>query len=324
MLAKPDLLRGVWENQAAQLWAPLQIADPSSKEDSVGCVGCVTMSQSLLAESLAGALRDAQQASREPLQVNSDAVLWLADVVVALQRPPAPIGQADREVSTSWFQVLETSIGNQAARARLNQLVAAREALLHCLAVLTAGHAGVEVAGQSSGGTEGHDCATGTDTATELGGIGVHGRLHLALVSLMGAPDGGHPAVHSDNQAVLATQVLANLMVRFPHLSDAAVHEGWIVAVLNACKLTERRPVQREWALLCVRHMCEYSAAAHEFIDNLRAERVMQTPELDGMGLEATIGETGRLDVRQRTMVREAISEPDPPEPGLRDEEDVL
>lgn len=86
--------------------------------------------------------------------------------------------------------------------------------------------------------------------------------------------------------------------VRLFEEQDKGVSPG-LALVLNHCNVDSRNPFLREWALLCVRHLCEGNTANQAAIARLEAQAAVQTEGLRAVGVKATLGENGRVGVRR-------------------------
>lgn len=70
--------------------------------------------------------------------------------------------------------------------------------------------------------------------------------------------------------------------------SSGGSSEG-LALVLNHCNVDSRNPYLREWALLCVRHLCEGNEANQAAIAAMRPQAAVQTQGLREMGVEARL-----------------------------------
>lgn len=120
---------------------------------------------------------------------------------------------------------------------------------------------------------------TPAGTGTKRGansGLGPVG-LRTALLRLLGAVSSCLPSAAAE--AMLAT--------------------GGVLLLLNQCRLDDRNPLLREWALLCVRNLCAASGGVQEEIRRLKASAVVDAPELEAMGVSARLKEDGKIAVTQ-------------------------
>lgn len=82
-------------------------------------------------------------------------------------------------------------------------------------------------------------------------------------------------------------------------LKDAVLASGALTLVLNSCKVDPQQPMQREWALLAIRHLCDGHAPTQAFIAQLKAIAVVDSPELAALGVKATVNEDGKVDIQK-------------------------
>lgn len=101
-----------------------------------------------------------------------------------------------------------------------------------------------------------------------------------------------------DNTALL--RLLCNAVTGSPALQCAAHEAGLTPLVLNCCKVDARWPMAREWALVATRHLCEGSEEVRTEVAALRAQAVVDTPELRALNVRAELDGEGKVKV-QRT-----------------------
>ena len=75
---------------------------------------------------------------------------------------------------------------------------------------------------------------------------------------------------------------------------------GGLVAVLNSTRIDDLNPLQREWAILALRNLTRGNEENQQFLLSLRAEEVVQDEYLDAMGLEAVLGDDGKVAIRKK------------------------
>lgn len=74
---------------------------------------------------------------------------------------------------------------------------------------------------------------------------------------------------------------------------DATTKSNGLALVLSHCNVDSQNPYLREWALLCVRHLCEGNEENQRAIAALRPQAAVQTEGLRAMGVEATLAREG-------------------------------
>ena len=60
-------------------------------------------------------------------------------------------------------------------------------------------------------------------------------------------------------------------------------------------QVDDRQPMQREWALLTVRNMCDGSPEVQAEVAALKAVGIVQAPELAALGVKAELTEEGKV-----------------------------
>ena len=102
-------------------------------------------------------------------------------------------------------------------------------------------------------------------------------------------------------------RLLGNLVHRNEAIQNQAHALGCVPLVLNAVKLDPRQPMIREWALLATRNLCEGNDAIQEAIRALKAQQVVDTPELRKMGIKPELdASTNRVHVKQVPKKKQA------------------
>jgi hypothetical protein len=76
---------------------------------------------------------------------------------------------------------------------------------------------------------------------------------------------------------------------------------GGVLLALNQCRIDDRNPMLREWALMITRNLCSASEAVQEEIRRLKASAVVDAPELEAMGVKTRLTEDGKIKVAKPT-----------------------
>lgn len=100
--------------------------------------------------------------------------------------------------------------------------------------------------------------------------------------------------------ATAACHWLSNVVHEHPEAQEEAFRKGLVAPVLNMCKVDDRNPLSREWALVCVRNMCAGSENVRKQISALKAKSVVETPELAKLNIKADVTDAGEVRVTQR------------------------
>jgi ataxin-10 len=101
---------------------------------------------------------------------------------------------------------------------------------------------------------------------------------------------GGTDDGPNDGSGPAAMHLLANLCFRCPAAQNAVLGmDGAIPLVLNHTRVDYKQPLIREWALFCVRNLCESNPQVQAAIGQYQLQGVAPNEELAKMGLEADL-----------------------------------
>mmetsp|Transcript_22918 Transcript_22918/g.64398 ORF Transcript_22918/g.64398 Transcript_22918/m.64398 type:complete len:404 (+) Transcript_22918:28-1239(+) len=89
---------------------------------------------------------------------------------------------------------------------------------------------------------------------------------------------------------------VANVSFRCRAVQNHVRELGGLVMVLNLTHYDDTYPYQREWAIVCIRNLCEGNEANQKFIQELAPIKVVDSPELRDQGLQARL-ENGAVKV---------------------------
>ena len=104
-----------------------------------------------------------------------------------------------------------------------------------------------------------------------------------------------------------ALQFLCNWVYRCPQAQEELRTSGALACVLSHCATSFVNPLEREWALLCVRNACEGSSANQAFIEELRPQEAkIQDESMKALGIEVEMD----LAKGKFTMVQKKEQEP--------------
>ena len=101
------------------------------------------------------------------------------------------------------------------------------------------------------------------------------------------------------------TDVLAGLACLAYDSAEVArrVEErGAVELMLSQCQVDDGSPLTREWGLFAVRNLCEASSTLRDHIRGMKAQGVVQTEEIDRLGLKVEIDPEGKVVVRKAMM----------------------
>jgi hypothetical protein len=102
-------------------------------------------------------------------------------------------------------------------------------------------------------------------------------------------------------------RVLGNLCHRCRSAQDEVRREeGGLALVLNHCNVDSSNPFLREWALFCVRNLCEDNGENQRVVSELHVQGAVQTSMLKEVGLEARLVERGGEGGRARVTLAKA------------------
>jgi Spinocerebellar ataxia type 10 protein domain len=94
--------------------------------------------------------------------------------------------------------------------------------------------------------------------------------------------------------------VVGNLSIRCPVVQEDIRISGVFALVLSHCTTDFANPLEREWALMCVRNACEGCPANQEFISSLQPQGVIQDETLRERGISVNFdASTGKFTVDQ-------------------------
>jgi hypothetical protein len=81
---------------------------------------------------------------------------------------------------------------------------------------------------------------------------------------------------------------------------DAALAHGVVPLVLNQFILDHHNPMLREWALLSVKHLCEDHPGVQAVIASLKAESIVNSPELAALGVKVELDPDGKVTIDEK------------------------
>lgn len=94
--------------------------------------------------------------------------------------------------------------------------------------------------------------------------------------------------------------VVGNLSIQCPVVQETIRISGVLSLVLSHCATDFDNPLEREWALLCVRNACEGCVANQEFISSLQPQGVIQDETLKERGISVNFNaSTGKFTIDQ-------------------------
>eukprot|EP00602_Paraphysomonas_sp_CaronLab_P007164 CAMPEP_0185032922 /NCGR_PEP_ID=MMETSP1103-20130426/21461_1 /TAXON_ID=36769 /ORGANISM="Paraphysomonas bandaiensis, Strain Caron Lab Isolate" /LENGTH=450 /DNA_ID=CAMNT_0027569009 /DNA_START=76 /DNA_END=1428 /DNA_ORIENTATION=+ len=103
----------------------------------------------------------------------------------------------------------------------------------------------------------------------------------------MDSNDWNVPYAHEVVKACLS--LIMNASYRFEVIQNAARDLGAMPVILSYCATDFDNPLSREYALMCVRNMCEGNRANQEFVESLQPQEVLQDPVLQAQGIRVEI-----------------------------------
>ncbi|KNC56304.1 ataxin 10 [Thecamonas trahens ATCC 50062] len=95
-------------------------------------------------------------------------------------------------------------------------------------------------------------------------------------------------------------RLVANAAFESPANQDEVRETDGMMVILDCCKLDERNPYLREWALMAVRNLTIDNTANQEVIAELETRGIAPGTDLDSLGIDAEIDEHGKLRVSRR------------------------
>ena len=74
--------------------------------------------------------------------------------------------------------------------------------------------------------------------------------------------------------------------------------------MLVNCSTDFKNPLSREWALLAIRNACAGNDANQQYIENLKAQKVVYKSEaIDESGISVEMNQSGRVDVTNAASI---------------------
>lgn len=122
-----------------------------------------------------------------------------------------------------------------------------------------------------------------------------------------------------DNAASGSTQglkaevvrTLGNLAFLHPSFQTEVGSLGGVELVMNQCRLDDKNPFLREWAVFALRNLLQGHAANQKIVEDLKVQAVANPDELSAAGIDANVDPlTGKVRVRNTAdaAVRQAAS----------------
>ena len=111
----------------------------------------------------------------------------------------------------------------------------------------------------------------------------------------------------SEGRKAQLIRLLGNLCHRCRSAQDEVrKEEGGLVLVLNHCNVDSSNPFLREWALFCIRNLCEGNEENQRVVGEVQVQEVVQTSILKEAGLRAKMVEGGEEGGRARVILTTA------------------
>ncbi|KAI8967820.1 spinocerebellar ataxia type 10 protein domain-containing protein [Mycotypha africana] len=93
-------------------------------------------------------------------------------------------------------------------------------------------------------------------------------------------------------------RLLATLTFKDKKIQDEIREKGGIPLILNQLKIDDANPYLREYATLALRNVMENNPKNQAIIAELRPEEVVQSKELDDMGIVPELREDGKVHIK--------------------------
>mmetsp|Transcript_26533 Transcript_26533/g.44857 ORF Transcript_26533/g.44857 Transcript_26533/m.44857 type:complete len:604 (+) Transcript_26533:100-1911(+) len=91
---------------------------------------------------------------------------------------------------------------------------------------------------------------------------------------------------YSSEVARACLQVVMNLTYRYRKAQDYCRVIGGFTVVLSYCSTDFDSPLSREWALMCVRNLCEGNVENQEFVSSMQLQGVLKDELLERQGIQ--------------------------------------
>ncbi|KAI8388624.1 spinocerebellar ataxia type 10 protein domain-containing protein [Radiomyces spectabilis] len=112
---------------------------------------------------------------------------------------------------------------------------------------------------------------------------------HCEGINLPSSQDAKDSQIGFDYLKRESVRLLGSLCYGNRAMQDKLRQIGGIPLILSQCKIDDSNPYVREYAVVALRHLLEGNLENQKLIEELKPMEAVQTPELDEMGLKATL-----------------------------------